>query len=116
MSKVIVEGVWAEELFRWFTDHVDSSCGDGAGAIVCKNYKEAAKIYQDWYLEECGKPIWHPWHEYDDIVNFHDGNENFIFTNDPNIFLHDGDYVFVVNKDCHFGGDRDKKRTLIGIQ
>ena len=115
MSKVVVEDVWAEELFRWFTNHVNSSCGDGAGAIVCQNYKEAASIYQEWYLNEFGEDVRHPRDEYGSCVNFHDANENFIFTNDVNIRFFDGDYVFVVKKDCHFSGDVDHKRSLIGV-
>jgi hypothetical protein len=104
MSEVEIKNIWAEDLFTWFLNHITSSGGDGSGAIVCKNYHEAAGYFQEWYHGLYGRDAPHPLDAYDDCVNFHDENENFIFTNNINIKLFSHDYVFIVREDCMFGG------------
>lgn len=103
-SIVQVNNVYAEYLFEWFNWAVNEPCGDGAGAIVCKNYVEVA----DWWLEQnphMQNSLVHNIHrKYVDekSVHFHDNNENFIFTNDPEIKLFYGDCIFIVVGDCPF--------------
>ena len=112
MSKIFIENIWAEDLFKWFYENVTDSGGDGAAAIVCKNYKEVAGWFTEWWRKEIRpkfenvnvqkRDFWHPKSETDNIINFHDANENFMFTNNASIFLHQGDYVFIVLEDCNF--------------
>ena len=45
-SVVYIYNIWAEDLFKWFHQHVMDSCGDGAAEIVCKNYIEVST----WFL------------------------------------------------------------------
>ncbi len=111
MSKVIIQNIWAEDLFKWFYNHVGDSGGDGAAAIVCENYKEVSEYFTEWWRKEI-RPnfsenvlkldFWNPKDESDGYINYHDSNENFIFTNKLDIKLHDGDYIFVVLEDCKF--------------
>lgn len=48
MSKIIVEDIWAEDLFEWFNSNIEASGGDGAALIVCENYKEVATWFVEW--------------------------------------------------------------------
>lgn len=122
MSKIEVSNIWAEDLFKWFYDHVQDSGGDGAGAIVCDNYKEVADWFTEWWRKEI-KPnfryavennldFWHKKDEYDNIVNFHDNNENYIFTCDY-IDLGVSDYVFLVVGDCQFAFEPPNSNKII---
>lgn len=112
MSEIIVKNIWAEDLFEWFYKRIVEDGGDGCGAIVCSNYKEVADWFIEWWMKEYGVKYnmsqLHPKHEYDNTVNFHNCNENFIFTNDPFVKLHRGEYVFIVEEDCIFGFTNDK--------
>lgn len=113
-SIIKISGIFAEDLFSWFYEHVLASGGDGAGSIVCENYRETADLFLKWleiyhkqryeYLAKNGTEFFHPRTEGDGFVNFHDSNENFIFKNrahdsDGNF----GDYVFYVVGDCEIG-------------
>lgn len=40
-----LSNVFAEDIFSWFYDSIIGECGDGCGAIVCKNYKMAADLF-----------------------------------------------------------------------
>lgn len=130
-SIVYVENIWVEDLFKWFYEHVNDSSGDGAGVIVCENYRETADLFIRWWRkkygenenfrwwrENCpGKEFIHDRDEYNNIINFHDGNENFMFTNDVNIDSFEGDYIFIVKKDCNFANYYESNRNLkiIGV-
>lgn len=119
-SVVEVRDIYAEDLFQWFYVHVMSSSGDGAGAIVCSNYKEVADWFIKWWeenewpeLEQRGCKVCelHPKQELENQIMYSDGNENFIFTNDPDIKLFWHDYIFIVREDCVFWSK--KKATFI---
>lgn len=105
MSTVIVKNIWAEDLFEWFTNHVTDSSGDGAAVIVCENYADTATWFDEWWKENIKFPL-HPLdiYSFDNYYywNFHDDNENFIFTNDKDVALFDRDYIFIVEEDCKF--------------
>ena len=105
MFKVIVRGIWAEDLFKWFYEHVLDSSGDGCGIIVCQNYQETANWFIDWFKDTYQKDFRHKPDTYGRCVNFHDNNENFIFTDDKDIHNWDGDYTFIVEDDCSFVHD-----------
>lgn len=114
-SVIIVKNIWMEDLFKWFYEHVMDSCGDGASVIVCKNYVEASDMFIEWWKQnelqkikdnctrmgyECkNEEFPHPRSEYNNTVNFHDGNENFMFASSP-INLNYHDYNFLVEEDC----------------
>jgi len=122
-SIVRVDNMWAEDLFKWFYEHVGDSGGDGAGAIVCENYKECSKWFLDWFAAHIKHPdamtFWHPADESPGCINFHDSNENFIFTNDVNTKLPEGDYVFIVEGDCQFAFDKSHNpnpRKILAIK
>ena len=98
-----VRNIWIEDLFEWFYNHVAASGGDGCGIIVCQNYKEAANYFIKWWEDKYSRSFIHPLDEYENIINFHDGNENFIFTNDDNAINWSHEYVFIVREDCEWG-------------
>lgn len=109
-SIVKVNNIWAEDLFKWFYQHVGDSGGDGAAAIVCENYRECSEWFLDWFQENVKHPegmtFWHPKDETPGTINYHDNNENFIFTNDINSNLSSGEYVFIVEGNCQFAFDK----------
>lgn len=93
--------VWMEDVFLWFIEHIGFSGGDGAAAIVCANYKEAAEYFLQWHVTHYQK-VFHyaAKHEEDGLINFHDCIENVIFTNKVDTKLWRGDYVFIIRSDC----------------
>lgn len=130
ISKVIVEDIYAEDLFKWFYEHVRLSGGDGAGAIVCGNYTNVAAWFAEWWRET----VYPRWKERatphlinqvnekgfylnkemrDNCIIFRDGNENFIFANHLEGDMFRGEYVFIVKKDCKFGFDRKSGLKVI---
>lgn len=117
MSKVIVKDIWVEDLFIWFENHIADSCGDGAAAIVCKNYEEVSKWFLDWYFDNYGRNLldYRKLHKTENSIMFHDSNENYIFTNDDKINLHHHDYIFIVTGDCLFGHDKSNERKVLAI-
>ena len=121
ISKITVSNIYIEDLFQWFHDAIMDSCGDGCGTIVCENWKECSELFLTWWKEKYGRDKFY--HEPDytkNSVNFHDCNENFIFTD--TIYEHnfDGDYVFVVTGECKtsgtFSGRHGKTYLLKPVQ
>lgn len=100
MSLIEVSNIYIEDLFEWFSSHIAESAGDGCGYIVCKNYREAADFYSKWFERKFGKSIPHPRDEYENVINYHDSNENFIFTDTIPENSFEYDYVFVVKDAC----------------
>jgi hypothetical protein len=123
MSSIYVNDIWAEDLFEWFYNHVRSSGGDGAGAIVCKNYKDTANWFIEWWQTKMRPTykdsridkleFWHPRFENDNSIHYHDDNEDFIFTDSVWINLHHGDYIMFVTKDCSFGFEKSNPDKVI---
>lgn len=108
VSIITVSNIYAEDLFKWFYEHIMDSCGDGAGLIVCKNYKETAQFFIEWFQQKYKRPFYHFPDELPCIINYHDNNENFMFSNMKlNIF--DKDYTFIVKGVCKFGWDKTNK-------
>ena len=125
-SIVKVDNICAEDLFQWFYNHIMSSCGDGVATIVCKNYMDVADFFIVWfkvnyidkgncdYLIKNNMNFYHPRDEYGNVVNFHNANENFIFTNTRH--KNDGqfhDYVFEVLGDCKFEWTKELREKKI---
>jgi len=116
MSKVYVNDIWVEDLFKWFHEHVSNSGGDGAAAICCSNPDEVAEWFIEWWRGQAtwfkGDGFKHPRHEYthDNIrfINYHDSNENYIFC-DKEVDLGHHDYSFVVTGDCRWGWTNQDK-------
>lgn len=110
MSKIIIEDIWIEDLFKWFYETVCNDGGDGAAAIVCKNYKEVANLFIEWWKKEYLESMKNRGYKLDtfplekfennNMINYHDNNENFIFTNDPNIKLWPREYVYIIKEKC----------------
>lgn len=100
---VKLANIWQESLFEMYTKHVWDSGGDGCGLILCGNPDETATLFEEWwkqnkfYEDDKIKKIvpMHPRSEHDGIINFHDNNENFVFSDRP-IKMWLGDYTFVV--------------------
>jgi len=120
MSEVLIYQVWAEQVFDWFYNSIVESGGDGAGAIVCynpeetsENFKEWAKQIKDFDLNYRDKDCRN--HDGKIYINYHDNNENWIFTNEyTQLFPHD--IVFVIKEDCISGNTLLEKRfTILGI-
>jgi len=115
--------MWAEDLFKWFYEHVRDSGGDGAAAIVCDNYKECSEFFLAWFANNIKHPygmvFWHPADESPGCINFHDNNENFIFTNNVNTNLPPYDYIFLVESDCVFAYDKSHNpnpRKIVAVK
>jgi hypothetical protein len=114
-SVVEVKNIWAEDLFEWFCNHISSSSGDGAGIIICGNPDETSAWFIDWYNRKYNHNFPHLKDTYSDIINYHDDNENFMFTDNPNnnkLYWHD--YIFIVTEDCFFAS-KDKRFYIKAI-
>jgi len=93
---VKVTNIWGEQLYDWFYHSVIDAGGDGDAALVCKNYKEVAERFYDAYLKKFNH---YSRIEGENSINFTDmSNENFIFSNDPDIKMYGN--VFIVEKTC----------------
>ena len=120
-SRVIVENIWAEDLFQWFYEHIHSSGGDGMGAIVCVNFKEVSEWFDEYvsvkYKHSIGKYLEKT--EKQEEVCWYDNNENWVFTNNPEFAFssHPGDYIFVVRTPCTFGfrPTTEPRRTILPV-
>ena len=116
LSTIRVCNVWMEDLFQWFFDNVFGAGGDGAAAIVCKNYEEAAEYFLHWYAMTMEKDFYLPAEKIKDSVCFSDNsNENYIFTNNENVKLWPGDYIFEVVSECYSSKNRGEGRVLLPI-
>lgn len=105
MRKSIIEvrNIAAEDLFSWFLDNIMASCGDGTAAICCENYKEAFEMFKKWAVDNNARYLDSPLYkviELNDTIILYDSNENYIFTNNTNLNLFEGDYLFIVREDC----------------
>lgn len=99
-SVVKISDVYAEYIMEWFYFSVIDSCGDGAAIICCGNPSETADFFMKWWTEKYkSRNFFHPKDEYNGIINFHDNNENFMFS-DREIELDFGDISFIIEKDC----------------
>lgn len=113
-ATVKVSGIWAEDLFQWFHDHICTSGGDGAGMIVCENYKEVSEWFEDWYYEGHNRrftELGFRRFETEDTVSFDDGNENWIFSKTPHS-MHSGDYTFIVVGRVVFAMDKTDENDV----
>ncbi len=129
-SVVKVDNIWVEDLFKWFYTHVTDGGGDGASAIVCSNYREAADWFTEWwrkneypkytgkyseYLKD--KEFLLDKYEYQNTINFHNSNEGFVFTDQAEINMFSHDYIFMVVGDCTFAFRRsDDQRVIRAIK
>lgn len=111
-STVTVSNIWVEDLFQWFFDSVFGDGGDGAGAIVCKNYEEAAEFFLLWYGATYGKDFYLRPSKTKDMVHFHRDNESYIFTNNQCTKLWVGEYVFHVSSPCYSYKDVNQENAL----
>lgn len=113
-SRVIVDNIWLEYIMEWFHYSVTESCGDGAAIICCNNAEETADFFIKWWkdkylpkMKQSGykrDEFYHPQDKYTGpngelIINYHDSNENFMFS-DSVIDLGHGDVTFIINSDC----------------
>jgi len=109
-----INNVDPSHIMEWFYSSVCEAGGDGAAVICCGNPKETSKYFIQWwkkrYLPQMKKngykkdEFWHPVEEYTGqngelILNYHDGNENFMFC-DQVVDLGHGDVSFIVESDC----------------
>jgi hypothetical protein len=111
MNKNIVElsNIYMEDVFEWLYNHVMLSSGDGCGQIVCSNYQETARYFEEWALKKDIKHIANL-HQIDNekTVLFTDmSNENFVFSSEIGN-MYDGDYTFLIKEDCHAGWSGNK--------
>lgn len=111
-SYLLIYDMRIEDLFKCLDFFVKSDGGDGGGAIVCKNYEEVANWFEEWYLQEHNhlKSMWpekrfYPEHR---MVNFHDNNENIIFTDDTDIKLFSHEYIYIVKTELIYGWYKNK--------
>lgn len=112
-SIIKINNIFAEDIFEWFYNHIQSCGGDGSAAIVCFNYEEAAEFFLEWFrvyhlddyyfLKNKNQRFFYEKDKTEGCINFHDSNENFIFTDNKDIFLGSGYYVFEITENCEFG-------------
>ena len=113
-SYVKLSNVYADYIMEWFYSTICQSGGDGAAVICCGNPEETADFFVVWWKKHYlptmklgGYKIsefWHPRDTYvtqknETVVNYHDMNENFMFSNGI-IDLDFGDVNFIVEEDC----------------
>lgn len=117
MSKITVNGIWAEDLFSWFESNVASGGGDGAALIICENYKEVATWFVNAWETKHQRKFPHKREEYSHVVNYHDLNENYMFSDYTEHHTMQGDYTFVVVGDCKFAfDDLNSNRTIKAVK
>mgnify|MGYP003981824419 FL=1 len=113
-------------IMDWFYSSVTEASGDGAAVICCGNPKETSEYFIQWWkkrhLPEMKRrgykkdEFWHPVEESTGqngelIINYSDGNENFMFCGQV-IDLGHGDVSFIVESDCK---TLDGKFTCLGV-
>lgn len=104
MPKIFVEGIWAEDLFTWFYNRVNGDGGEGYAALVCSNFEDVGNYFKEWMINNFHYTKYFQYTKHDNSVSFTLEQEGYLITNDKNItFGGSYDYIFVVNKDCHFG-------------
>jgi hypothetical protein len=111
---VRVKGIWAENLMEFFYYSVTEAGGDGAAVICCANPRETADFFVEWWkgkylpkMKKAGYKKDEFFHKREEtrgrrgelVVNFHDGDENFMFC-DQIEYLPFGDICFIVDCDC----------------
>jgi len=113
-SVIRASGVWAETIFELFYRSVIKDGGDGAACIACSNIEETSEEFVNWYVASEwnnteSDTFFHPMKITEDYgvrrINFHDDNENFIFSINEAL-LFDGDLSIVIEGDCeNMNGD-----------
>lgn len=119
MSKVYVNDIWAEDLFKWFHDHVNDSGGDGGAVICCGNPDEVALWFVEWWRQRAtwykGEGFVHPRYEYvrdsGRIISYHGSNEHYMFCN-KEVDLGHHDYSFVITGGCPWGWTNQDKGAI----
>jgi hypothetical protein len=131
MSKMLhlirIDSTWAEYVMEWFYFSVSESCGDGAAIICCGNPEETSDFFIEWWKERylpkmkaAGYKRDCFYHDREDtvsedgrlVVNYHDSNENFMFTNRMTSLAF-GDVSFVIEGDC---SNFDGSRTILSVE
>lgn len=102
-SKIYCNNLWVEDIFEWLYQHVMNSGGDGCGALVCENYIEAYHDFKNYVRDNHDLNLDSMPHQLkrDNSITISDGNENWSFTNDPNLFNNPyHEYSFIVTTKC----------------
>jgi len=103
--KIRTQGLCEEKLFAMFYALVSENCGDGCALIVSDDYKRLATAFDKWMFK-CRR-LAHDGlerDEYDGIINFHDANENFMFSASPMVDIGDDCKIFY-ERTCIFRGE-----------
>lgn len=122
MSTVIVKNIPPSFLFEFFYFSIMESCGDGSAVICCGNPTQTSEHFIHWwkkkYLPEAkahGYRFDEFYHKQDMyevnnsfVINYHDSNENFMFS-DSILDADHGDISFIVEEDCKEKGYLIKK-------
>ncbi len=106
MNRIEIYGTPMEHVFHMYYDYISEACGDGAALIVCENYKEASDLFIEWWTKNHRDQFtWftndrifiHPRDEYENIVNYHDWNENFMFSDTTHYMCEDPEFIIKKN-------------------
>lgn len=103
--KIRTQGLCEEKLFAMFHALVSEDCGDGCALIVSDDYKKLANKFDAWlqkYHLTTRADLLRD--EYDGIINFHDSNENFMFSASPMVEMGDDCKIFY-ERTCIFRGE-----------
>ena len=104
MAKVFIHNVHPHIVFEWFFSSIAEQGGDGVGVICCKNHEQAFEYFIQWsnlkqYNVLRCKQVDRYTFNGADMVNIHDNNENFIFSN-KEIDLGYDEISFIIAEDC----------------
>jgi len=114
MSKITVNDIWAEDIFKYLWHTVTKDGGDGSGALVCENYKEVASWFSKWVLQTQGKDYDKSLAEETNRMLIRSRDlEYFVFSGEPQQDKCHADYLFIVDEDCVFGMDSSISARVI---
>lgn len=97
--KIEISGIFTDDVFKWFCQHVLDSCGDGTGFLVCSNYKEAAQYFKEWDIKNSNHLKYLETDEFPGQIIIHDMNESFTFSDHLPGDMFYGDYTFIIKED-----------------
>ena len=113
MNRIEIYGTPMEYVFDMYYSYIMDACGDGGALLVCKNYEGASNLFIDWWRKKRlpllthkkNSDFFHPRDEYTNIINYHDWNENFMFSDTEQEIGEDA--TFIIREDCYHYGNKD---------
>jgi hypothetical protein len=101
-SKIFVNSIYMEDLFKWAYGNMMDSCGDGWAYIICSNPQDVSQwLYEYIQSQSQFRYRWTITNDNPNMIYISDNQEGITITNNKILELsYNGDYIFIVEKDC----------------